>query len=78
MKNKNTNTNTNTEFKYALQSLRHNPYVRRERRQNMTNLPQRWVEKMFSNNIEALTPFVDSTHRIIDWSNLEIIVANKF
>lgn len=62
------------EYKYALQRLEHYPFkIRNELRKNMTNLPMRWKDIMFSNNLEELKKWVDSKHRIINYETLEEI-----
>lgn len=66
-------------YKYALQRLEPYPFkIRHELRKNMTNLPERWTEIMFSNNLDLLTKYIDKTHRIINWNTLEIIVGNEY
>lgn len=65
-------------YKYAVERLEPYPFkIRHELRKNMTNLPERWKAILFSNDLTKLEKYVDERHRIIDWTNLEIIINHK-
>ena len=61
-------------MKYALQRREVNTFVRNELRQNMTNLPERWVTRILANKISEIIQYIDQNHRIIDYNTDEIII----
>jgi len=66
-------------LKYAVQRREPYPFkIRNELRKNMTNLPERWKEVAFADDIDLLRPYVDKRHRIIDAQTLDVVVREKY
>lgn len=63
--------------KYSVQRLEPFPFkVRNELRKNMTNLPMRWKDVAFSDDIKLLSKYVDKNHRVINYETQEVVIRN--